>query len=132
MIGCKALGSLGALSAEHPTVAGGFCSAYGRSGGDARLTDELNAAEVKKKEYMQQYDVALAVFERSKRRAALQRRPVARAIELEYVKAYDLYQTYEEEVIRLRYKIRKQSECSNCPECSSENPTGFQGHSIPR
>ena len=132
MIGCKALGSLGALSAEHPTVAGGFCSAYGHDDATASLVNELNAAKVAKAKLKESYDIALGAFERDKRRAATMRRPVAQAIGHEYLKCYDLYQIAEEKVARLVHKINKQSKCSDCHECSSENPMGFQGHSIPR
>ena len=132
MIGCKALGSLGALSAEHPTVAKGFCSAYGHGVRDAKLSNELDAARLEKAKLKQAYDVALTAFERGKRRAMQTKMPVAHAVGREYIRAYDLYQIAEEKVARLEHKISKQSKCSDCPECSSENPMGFQGHSIPR
>ena len=133
MIGCKALGSLGALSAEHPTVAKGFCSAYGHGVIDAKLSNELEAAKLEKSELKRAYDVALTAFERGKRRAWLLKVPLAHAVGREYVRVYDLYQISEEKVERLRRQIRKQSKCSDChDECSPENPMGFQGHSIPR
>ena len=133
MIGCKALGSLGALSAEHPTVAKGFCSAYGHGVIDAELNNELEAAKLEKMELERAYNVALTAFERAKRRAWQLGTPLAQAVGREYVRVYERYQTSEEKVERLRHRIRKQSKCSDChDECSPENPMGFQGHSIPR
>ena len=122
-MGCKALGTISALSADNPTEAP-----------QCKVHDDLAAATADKEKLRREYHLALQAFERDKRRAHQLQRPQNEAIGREYMQAYDRFQVMEAIVNRLGFKIRdcSHSVCGGCsvlPQSIPENPLGFQGHS---
>ena len=127
-VGCKSLGTLGALT-DTPAELDKWCSPpRGLQQEGINEVDEIKAmieaAKAEKRKLQKEYDLALKIFEDQKRRCDRQRRPVPHSVGREYLLSYDRFQVAEESLIRLESKLKSKR--------SPENLSGFQGHSTLR